>query len=531
MVRSFPRKGGGTSKYLRNQTAPSMSRKSSFPCACGRVIVSQSPSFVNGGELEKTDGGTVDVINPATGKVIAGQLCCDSQCVDQAVASGKAAFHAEPWQGMSPADRGYCLMKLADLIEANAAELAGLELQDTGKPISQLFNAELPLTASIIRFYAGAADKIEGRVKSSSNGTFQLTMYEPYGVVAGILPWNYPLVNVAMKVAPALAAGNAIVIKPSVDTPLTSVMFAKLCMEAGIPKGIVNVVLGKGSTTGQYLIEHPVVKKISFTGSTAVGQHIQRHATHLMKAVNLELGGKNAIIVFADADLDKAADAAIMSAFINAGQLCVSCSRLLVQESVSSVFQSLLKEKLEKLVIGDPMDKDTLIGPMITKAQYETALDYIRTATEEGCQFLAGGRKMNFSGSLAGGFWIEPTILTGVSADMRVAREEIFGPVLSMMSFRDEAEAADLSNSVIYGLSGSVWTKDSGRSMRMIKALDTGILWVNCMMDGYPQISVPPHKMSGTGVELGIEGLMAYCKQKSAVLGYDDKAPVGWDLQ
>ena len=485
---------------------------------------------INGREMEKTDGETVDVINPATGKVIARQLCCDSGNIDEAVASSKAAFHGDPWQRLSPSDRGNRLMKLADLVEARAEDLAALELQDTGKPITQLMDAEIPLTASILRFYAGAADKIEGRLKSSSNGTFQLTMYEPYGVVAGILPWNYPLVNVAMKVAPALAAGNAIVIKPSVDTPLSSVMFAKLCMEAGIPEGIVNVVLGKGSTTGQYLIEHSDVKKISFTGSTKVGQHIQRQATDQMKAVNLELGGKNAIIVFADADLDKAADAAIISAFINAGQLCVSCSRLLVQESAASAFRSLLKGKLEKLVVGDPNDRGTLIGPMITKAQCETALDYIRMATEEGCQFLAGGKKMNFAGSLAGGFWIEPTILTDVSADMRVAREEIFGPVLSMMTFRDEAEAVDISNSVVYGLSGSVWTKDSGRSMRMIKALDTGILWVNCMMDGYPQISVPPHKMSGTGVELGTEGLMAYCKQKSAVLGYDDKAPVGWDL-
>ena len=485
---------------------------------------------LNGKELTITGGDTVDVINPATGKLIIKQLCCDSKCVDEIVASSKEAFNSEQWQNMSPSDRGYCLMKLADIIEAHSDELADLELQDTGKPITQLKNAEIPLTASILRFYAGAADKIEGRVKSSSTGTFQFTLYEPYGVVAGILPWNYPLVNVAMKVAPALAAGNAIVIKPSVDTPLTSVKFASLCIEAGIPSGIVNVALGKGSSTGEYLIKHEDVKKISFTGSTAIGQHIQRQAVDQMKAVNLELGGKNAIIVFADADLNKAADAAIISAFINAGQLCVSCSRLLVQDSISSDFQSILKKKLKKLNIGNPYDKDTLVGPMITKAQYETALDYIKIATEEGCNILAGGKKMNFSDSLAEGFWIEPTILSDVKADMRVATEEIFGPVLSMISFKDEAEAVEISNSVMYGLSGSVWTKDSSRSMRMTKALNTGIIWVNCMMDGYPQIPVPPHKMSGTGVELGIEGLMAYCKQKSAVMAYDDKAAVGWNL-
>ena len=485
---------------------------------------------INGKELTTTEGDTVDVINPATGKVVAKQLCCDSTCVDRIVASGKEAFHSDQWQKMSPSDRGRCLMKLADIVEANSEELADLELQDTGKPVSQLKNAEIPLTASILRFYAGAADKIEGRVKSSSTGTFQFTMYEPYGVVAGILPWNYPLVNGAMKVAPALAAGNAIVLKPSVDTPLTSVKFARLCIEAGIPGGIVNVALGKGSKTGEYLIQHPDVKKISFTGSTAIGQHIQREAVEQMKVVNLELGGKNAIIVFEDADLEKAADAAIISAFVNAGQLCVSCSRLLVQESIASEFRSILKEKLNNLKVGDPNDQDTLVGPMITKAQYETALDYIKIATDEGCNILAGGKKIGFSGSLAEGFWVEPTILVDVKADMRVATEEIFGPVLSMISFKDETEAVEISNGVIYGLSGSVWTKDSSRSMRMTRALNTGIIWVNCMLDGYPQIPVPPHKMSGTGVELGIEGLMAYCKQKSAVMAYDDEAPVGWNL-
>ena len=485
---------------------------------------------INGEELKITGGDTVDVINPATGKVIARQLCCDSKCVDEIVESSKQAFNSEQWQKMSPSDRGHCLTKLADIIEAHSEKLADLELQDTGKPISQLRNAEIPLTASILRFNAGAADKIEGRVKSSSTGNFQFTMYEPYGVVAGILPWNYPLVNVAMKVAPALAAGNAIVIKPSVETPLTSVAFARLCIQAGIPNGIVNVALGKGSSTGESLIKHTDVKKISFTGSTAIGQHIQRQAVDQMKSVNLELGGKNAIIVFADADLEKAADAAIISAFINAGQLCVSCSRLLVQDSITSEFQSILKEKLKKLIIGDPNDEDTQVGPLITKSQYDTALDYIKIATEEGCSILAGGNKINFSDSLAEGLWIEPTILSGVKADMRVATEEIFGPVLSMISFKDEAEAVKISNSVIYGLSGSVWTRDSSRSMRMTRALNTGIIWVNCMLDGYPQIPVPPHKMSGTGVELGIEGLMAYCKQKSAVMAYDDNVPVGWDL-
>ncbi|MCK5457491.1 MAG: aldehyde dehydrogenase family protein, partial [Melioribacteraceae bacterium] len=228
-------------------------------------------SIIDGKELDIAGCEIVDVINPATGKVIAQQSCCSSEGINKIVESSKKAYKSDEWQNMSPADRGYYLLKLADLVEANVDRLADLELQDTGKPISQLKNGEIPLTASIIRFYAGAADKIEGRVKSTSSGTFQFTMYEPYGVVVGILPWNYPLVNVAMKVAPALAAGNAIIIKPAEDTPLTTVKFASLCIDAGIPGGIVNVALGDGSTTGQSLVEHPDVTKISFTGSTAVG--------------------------------------------------------------------------------------------------------------------------------------------------------------------------------------------------------------------------------------------------------------------
>jgi acyl-CoA reductase-like NAD-dependent aldehyde dehydrogenase len=457
--------------------------------------------IVNGEELSSAGGAFFEVINPANGKVIAQEACCNAECVDRIVASSKQAYHSADWQNMSPADRGNCLLKLADLVEERAEELIALELQDTGKPVTQLKDAETPLTISIIRFYAGAADKIEGRVKTTSGGSFQFTTYEPYGVVVGILPWNYPLVNVAMKVAPALAAGNAMIVKPSVETPLSSIAFAKLCVEAGIPPGIVNVALGSGSTTGQSLVVHPDVKKISFTGSTSIGQSIQKQATDQMKAVNLELGGKNAIIVFADADLEKAADASIISAFVNTGQLCVSCSRLLVENSIASEFISILKAKIQKVKVGDPQAGDTLVGPMITRSQYDIALKYLEEAPAEGCQVLIGGRKLSLPDPHANGFWLEPTVLT------------------------------DVQPGIIYGLSCSVWTMDSAIAMRMIKALYTGIIWVNCMLNGYPQIPVPPHKMSGTGVELGIEGLLAYCKQKSTVMAYDDQAPVGWDIR
>ncbi len=487
-------------------------------------------SLIGGTEHTNTGGNTFEVINPATGEIIAQEACCDEEWVDTCVGSAQEAFDSQLWQDMMPANRGNLLYRLSDLIE-KSKDLATLEMVDTGKPLSQIRDGEIPLAVSILRFYAGAADKIEGRVKTTAGGAFFLTTWEPYGVVAGILPWNYPLVNVAMKVAPALAAGNAIVIKPSVETPLSAVAFGKMCIEAGIPPGIVNIVLGKGSLTGNYLVNHPSIKKISFTGSTNIGKAIQVQATEQLKAVNLELGGKNAIIVFEDANLEKAADAVLYSAFVNAGQLCVSCSRLLVQDTIQSEFEKLLLKKLQKIRIGDPENPDTLVGPMITKSQYDMALNYMRIASEEGCTILAGGEAMEMQDQFRNGYWLEPTIVTGAKPEMKVASEEIFGPVLSIISFRDEAEAIRISNSVVYGLSGSVWTADGARSMRLIKALKTGIIWVNSMLTGYPHIPVPPHKMSGTGVELGLEGLMAYCKLKSAVISYDEEMPVGWDLK
>jgi acyl-CoA reductase-like NAD-dependent aldehyde dehydrogenase len=486
--------------------------------------------IIDGKELRSAGGETTEVINPATGQIIARQSCCDEATTAKIVEASARAFSSAEWQKTVPAARANLLLKLADLVEKHAPELIELELLDTGKPISQLRGGELPLVSALLRFYAGAADKIEGSVKNTSGGFFSLTTYEPYGVIAGILPWNYPLVNAAMKIAPAVAAGNAIVLKPSTETPLTTVALAKLCTKAGFPSGIVNVVTGPGSTAGNTLCAHPLVRKISFTGSTAVGRNIQKLAADQMKMVNLECGGKNAILVFSDADLERAAQAALLSAFVNTGQLCVSCSRLLIQEVAAVKFTNLLKEKVKQIAVGDPRNPKTLVGPMITRAQHQAALKYLRVAADEGCEIVFGSREIRLSGKLSGGFWIEPTILSRVKPGMKVHDEEIFGPVLSITSFRNEAEAIAIANSVEYGLSGSVWTSDSERSLRLVKAMDTGIVWVNTMLTGYPEIPVPPHKMSGTGVELGIEGLLTYCKRKSAVLNYDSNSPVGWGL-
>lgn len=486
--------------------------------------------ILNGKELKDGGGGLCEVRNPATGAVVAQEACCSVETVARIVENSQATFASREWQRLTPPDRGRLLLKLADLVEARAEELIELELQDVGKPISQLRGGEIPLMAAIIRFYAGAADKIAGAVKTTEGGCFYLTTYEPYGVVAGILPWNYPVVNAGMKVAPALAAGNTIVLKPSVETPLATVAFAKLCTEAGFPAGAVNVALGSGSQAGNALVAHPAVKKISFTGSTAVGQAIQKLAAERMKAVNLECGGKNAIIVFADADLERAAQAAAISAFVNCGQLCVSCSRLLVQETIAEAFLARLQEIVAKITVGDPRRADTLVGPMITEAQYRTVLRYLERAPAEGCRVVCGGGKLSLPAPFSQGFWVQPTILAGVKPGMAVHDEEIFGPVLSVTTFTDEADAVALSNRVEYGLSGSVWTSHGERALRLARALDTGIIWVNTMLTGYPQIPVPPHKMSGTGVELGMEGLLAYCKRKSIMVGYDSAAPVGWGL-
>lgn len=494
------------------------------------MAVLQVGPYISGQEVADGGGGTFDVLDPATGQTVAVEACCNTATVDRIVESSAAAFIGDAWQSTLASARAQLLLKLADLVEERAEELVNLELQDVGKPISQLRGGEIPLTAAIIRYYAGAADKIEGSVKTAEGGSFALTTYEPYGVVAGILPWNYPLVNAALKVAPAIAAGNAIVLKPSIETPLSTVAFAKLCSEAGFPPGIVNVVLGSGSNVGNPLVLHPAVKKVSFTGSTAVGQAIQKLAADQMKKVNLELGGKNAILVFADADLERAAQAALISAFVNCGQLCVSCSRLLVEASVADEFVAILAAKLAHAKVGNPRDEDTLIGPMITRAQYETVLDYLKIAGEEGCKIVCGGGPSKMDSPMSNGLWVQPTILADVKPGMRVHDEEIFGPVLSVVTFDKEAEAVKISNRVEYGLSGSIWTTNGERGLRVAKALDTGIIWINSMLNGYPQISVPPHKMSGTGVELGMEGLMAYCKQKSLVMGYDPSAPVGWGL-
>lgn len=476
-----------------------------------------------------TAESAIPILNPATGQPVGEQLCCSAQDVDAIVQSSAAAFASPEWQQLAPADRGLLLLKVADLLESEADRFVELELHDTGKPVTQLETGEIPLSAAILRYYAGAADKIEGTVKNTPGG-LHFTRWEPYGVVAGILPWNYPLVNAVLKMAAAVATGNAIVLKPSVETPLGTVEFARLCQRAGVPNGIVNVVTGSGSVIGNALVDHPLVKKISFTGSTEVGQAIQRRAADQMKPVNLECGGKNAIIVFADADLDRAAEATLFSGMVNTGQLCVACSRLLVEESIADEFESLLQSKLSRLQIGDPRDESTQVGPMITRSQYDRALELMEAGQHEGCRVLTGGGKLVQEDGLQEGLWLEPTILCDVTPSMRVATEEIFGPVLSVLRFKDEADAVAISNAVDYGLSGSVWTTDVARSIRMIDALDTGIVWVNTMMAGYPQIPVPPHKMSGTGVELGMEGLLQFCKRKSAVINSDADAAVGWGL-
>ena len=480
--------------------------------------------------MSESGAGDLDVINPATGEVIGRESQCDEAGVARIVESSRCAFASPSWQALSAAERGKMLLRLADLVEEKADELIELELLDTGKPIGQLQGGEIPLTADIIRFYAGGADKVEGTVKSGSPGELLLQTYEPYGVVAGILPWNYPLVNAAMKAAPAVATGNAIVLKPAQATPLGAVAFAKLCLEAGIPPGIVNVMLGSGGKAGEALIMHPAVGKISFTGSTSIGQHIQRRAAEQMKMVNLECGGKNAILVFADANLERAAEAALLSAFVNAGQLCVSCSRLLVEERIADEFESLLTARAGKIQVGDPRSEKTLVGPMITREQYDVAMGYLDDVAGNGCSVLCGGGRLELDAPFDKGYWIQPTILSHVRQGMKVHDEEIFGPVLSSVRFRDEAEAIAVANSVEYGLSGSVWTRDGARALRVAKALDTGITWVNAMLTGYPQIPVPPHKMSGTGIELGMEGMLAYLKRKSTVICHDDEAPVGWGL-
>jgi acyl-CoA reductase-like NAD-dependent aldehyde dehydrogenase len=452
------------------------------------------------------DGPTLSarlsVIEPATEAVLAEVERAGPEQVDAAVAAAKAALPA--WRALDPATRAGKLRELADAVAQHAEELAVLEARNAGKPIVDA-RGEIGMVIDTFRYYAGAPERLLGDTIPVAGGQ-AWTVREALGVVGLITPWNFPLAIASWKLAPALAAGNTVVLKPAELTPLTALRFAEIALEAGIAPGVVNVVVGPGSTCGARLVEHPDVAKIAFTGSTEVGRSIAASAAQTIKRVTLELGGKSANVIFADADLEAAAQAAPMAVFGNSGQDCCARSRILVQESAVERFLELLAESVQAIVVGQPLDESTQMGPLISAEQRASV-----------ASFLDGPEPVAIRGSAPDGpgYWFAPTVLAPVAPDSRVAREEIFGPIAAVIPFADEADAVRLANDTIYGLSGSVWTRDGARALRMTRAIETGVISVNSNTSVRVSTPFGGFKQSGYGRELGPHALDAYTETKA----------------
>jgi betaine-aldehyde dehydrogenase len=442
------------------------------------------------------------VIEPATEAVLEEVPRAGVAEVDAAVARARAAYPA--WRDVSPSDRAMLLRRLADAVASAREELARLEARNVGKPISDA-RGEMGMVAQTIAYYAGAPERLLGDTIPVAGGQ-AMTVREPLGVVGLITPWNFPLAIATWKMGPALAAGNTVVLKPAELTPLTAVRFAELCSEAGIPEGVVNVVVGPGSVCGQRLVEHPDVAKIAFTGSTEVGRSIAAGAAATIKRVTLELGGKSPNLIFADADLEAAATAAPSAVFGNAGQDCCARSRILVQASVVDEFMDLLERSVTAIKVGDPLDESTEMGPLVSAQQRSTVASFV----DDGAPVAIRG-----SAPSGPGFWFAPTVLCPVSPDAAAAREEIFGPVAVVIPFEDEAEAVRLANDTIYGLSGSIWTRDGSRALRVARAMEVGVLSINSNTSVRVATPFGGFKQSGYGRELGPHALDAYTEVKS----------------
>jgi acyl-CoA reductase-like NAD-dependent aldehyde dehydrogenase len=469
---------------------------------------------IDGARVASASGRTFGSINPATGALFRTVAEAGVEDVDRAVRAASRAF--EDWGQRSPIQRAKVLFRWADLLESHVDELGLLETRDMGMAIGDarwcVGNA-----AAVMRYYAGAVDKFFGNTIPVDRDGVLLTFREPIGVAALITPWNFPLNIGNWKTAPAIAAGNCVVLKPASLSPLSALRYAELGLEAGLPAGVLNVVPGPGSVVGDALVEHPLVAKVGFTGSTAVGVEIMRKAAGTIKRVTLELGGKSAAIVFADADLEKVGKQAPFAVFENCGQDCCARSRLLVEESVKDEVLERYAATTRAIVVGDPEDDATQVGPLVSAGQRETVEGFIERGVREGARIAEGGVRPS-DPALAGGYFLRPTILDGATNDMPVSREEIFGPVVSVITFRDEDEAIRLANDTPYGLSGSLWTRDGARQLRVARALRTGCIGVNSNSSVFPQAPFGGYKQSGIGKELGMEGLLNNSEQKSVFI-------------
>ncbi|MAQ91547.1 MAG: betaine-aldehyde dehydrogenase [Rhodopirellula sp.] len=481
-----------------------------------RPTIRQTQCFIGGEWIPAESGETFETIHPATGEVIAQVAKGDEADVNKAVAAARKAFDEGPWRQMDARERGEIMYRLADLIEAEMEELAALETLDNGKPISDSLAADLPLTIDCLRYYAGYADKIHGQTIPVRGNYFTYTKKEPVGVVGQIIPWNFPMLMVAWKWGPALAAGCTIVMKPAEQTPLTCLRMARLAQKAGIPDGVINVVPGFGPTAGAAIVKHPGIDKVAFTGEYKTAQTIMADASQTLKRLTFELGGKSPNVVFNDADLDAAAAGSHFGLYFNQGQCCCAGSRLFVQEDVHDEFVAKLVAMNQSRVVGDPFDKATQQGPQVDQAQFDKILKYIDIGKNEGAQCLTGGARHGEEG-----FFIEPTLFDGVTDQMQIATDEIFGPVMSILTFKDTEDLIERANNTFYGLAAAVWSRDIGKAHLLADRVRAGTVWVNCYDVFDAAAPFGGFKMSGIGRELGEEGLKNYLETKTVTVALD----------
>ena len=482
--------------------------------------------FIDGKWVDAESGKTFETPNPATGETLAEVAEADQADIDKAVAAARRAFEGK-WSKVSARDRGRMMYKHAQLIEARAQEHAELETADNGKPIRESLYVDIPQVVENFEYFAGYATKIEGETIPVPGQMFNYTLREPLGVCGQIIPWNFPMLMAAWKLAPALAAGNTVVLKPAEQTPVNAMELGKLIQEAGFPDGVVNIVPGYGETAGAALAAHKGIDKIAFTGSTEVGKLIARAAADNLTKVSLELGGKAPNIVFADADLEQAVNGAMMGIFFNQGQVCCAGSRLFLHADVKDEFLERFKEKAQKVKVGDPMDKATQMGPQVSNEQLCRIKSYVDIARQEGATVLTGGEPPQLEGDFQKGFFFQPTIFSDVKNQMRVAQEEIFGPVTSVITFTSEEELIREANETIYGLSAGIWTRDIVRAHRFAREIKAGTVWINTFNMFNAASPFGGFKQSGYGREMGKHALAMYTEVKSVWVDLSGK-PIGW---
>ena len=468
--------------------------------------------FIGGEFVPSASGKRFSTTNPATGEPIAEVAEAGKEDLDRAVDAARRAFDSGPWAAMKPRERGRILIKAAEMLLSRAEDFGRVETLDNGKPIFESAKIDMPVAAEALSYFGEYADKLYGDTFPARADAFLMTLREPVGVVGAITPWNFPLLQAMWKIAPALALGNSVVLKPASLTPLTALLFADLLREAGLPAGAFNVVPGPGAAVGAAMAAHPGIDKISFTGETETGKEILRTAAGTVKRVSMELGGKSPNVVFADADLDAAAKGAINAIFYGKGELCSAGSRLLVEESAHDALVEKVVDRAKRMVPADPLHPKTRLGSLVSEKQRENVERYVESGRSEGAKLVAGGNRAAVNGK---GAFFEATVFDGVRPEMTIAREEIFGPVLATLTFKDESDAVAIGNSTMYGLAAAVWTKDVKKAFRTAKALKAGTVWVNTYNYYDPGLPFGGYKESGFGRERGHYALEEYTQVKS----------------